>query len=115
MAIGYIVISGYSPLSMQLRREIDVEKRARRNAYCAARALQRALNGNLGRSVAAYYEKLMTEVKGKFPAVFTDKGQAEFNHEYGVRVQNVSAQTTSKILAKSPINQARDNSVPAKK
>ena len=108
-------MSGYSPLSMQVRREIDEEKRARRNAYCAARALRRALNGNVGRSVAVFYENLLAEVKEKFPAVFTDKGRAEFNHEYGVREQNVPAQTTSKILAKSPINQAMDNSVPGKK
>ena len=115
IAIGYIVMSGYSPLSMQVRREIDEEKRARRNAYCAARALQRALNGNVGRSVAAFYENLIAEVKAKFPAVFTDKGQAEFNHEYGVREKNVPALNTSKTTAKGPVNQARDASVPGAK
>ena len=46
-------MSGYSPLSMQFRREIYEDKCARRNAYCAARAIERALKGNLGRSVTA--------------------------------------------------------------
>ena len=41
-AIGYNVIAGYSILSMQVRREIDEERRARRNAYCAAKAIERA-------------------------------------------------------------------------
>ena len=76
---------------------------------------QRAFNGNVGRSVAAFYENLLAEVKGKFPAVFTDKGQAEFNLEYEVREKNVSAQTTSKTTAKVPVNQARDTSVPSAK
>ena len=54
-AIGYTVIAGYSILSMYVRREIDEERRARLNAYCAAKALERTLKGNLGRSVSAYY------------------------------------------------------------
>ena len=85
IAIGYTVIEGYSPLSMQVRREIDEERRARRNAFCAAKALKRTLKGNLGRSVSPYYETMLAEIKGKFPAVFTDKGKAELNLEYGVR------------------------------
>ena len=64
---------------MQVRREIDEERRARRNAYCAAKALERTLKGYLWRSVSAYYETKLVEIKGKFPAVFTDKWQAEFN------------------------------------
>ena len=47
IAIGYTVIAGYSPLSMQVRREINEEKRARRNAYCAAKALERTLKRKL--------------------------------------------------------------------
>ena len=52
-AIGYTVIAEYSPLSMQVRREIDEERRDRRNAYCAAKALERTLKSNLGRGVSA--------------------------------------------------------------
>ena len=115
IAVGYKVMSGYSPLSMQVRREIDEEKRARRNAYCAARALERAIRGNLGRSVSAYYENLLAEVKGKFPKVFTAKGQDEFNLEYGVRVQKEAAPQTSKTTADGLNNKARDNSVPSTK
>ena len=84
-AIGYSVIAGYSILSMQVRREIDEGRRNRRNAYCAARALERTLKVNVGSSVSAFYETKLAEIKAKFPAVFTDKGQAEFNLEYGVR------------------------------
>jgi len=111
MAVGFKVMSGYSALSLQVRRELDEEKRARRNAYCAAKAIERALKGNLGRSVNAYYEKLLAEVKGNFPVVFTDKGQAEFDLEYGVRPGRENQQATAP-RAKSPITKARDNCVP---
>ena len=61
------------------------------------------------------YENLLAEVKEKFPAVFTDKGQAAFNCAYGVREKNVAAQKTGKTTAKGPVNQARDTSVPGPK
>ena len=113
-AIGYTVISGYSILSMQVRREMDEERRARRNAYCAAKALERTIKGNLGRSVSAYYETKLAEIKGKFPAVFTDKGQAQFNLEYGVRAGKHTPFIASNAPAKSWVTKARDNCVPDK-
>lgn len=114
-ALGYRIISGYSPLFMQVRLEPEEEKRARRNAYCAARAIERPLKGNLGRSVLAHYKKPLAEVKGKFPIVFTDKGLAEFNLECGVCVEKETFQLTNNSSAKSPIIQARDSSVPGDK
>ena len=115
MAVGYKVMSGYSALSLQVRREMDEEKRARRNAYCAAKALERTLKGNLGRSVTAYYENLLAEVKGKFPAVFTDKGQDEFNLEYGMKPGTETKRKTATATATSPTTKARDTSVPEAK
>ena len=114
-AIGYTVIAGYSILAMQVRREIDEERRARRNAYCAAKALERALRGNLGRSVSAFYETKLAEIKAKFPAVFTDKGQAEFNLEYGVRAGKTTPLISSNTPVKGLVTKARDNCVPEKK
>ena len=58
MAVGFKVMSGYSALSLQVIRALDEKKRARRNAYRAAKALDRTIKGNLGRSVTAYYETL---------------------------------------------------------
>ena len=114
-AIGYTVIAGYSILSMQVRREIYEERRARRNAYCSARALERTLKGNLGRSVSAFYETKLAEIKGKFPAVFTDKGQAEFNLEYGVQAGKTTPIISSNTPAKSLVTKDRDNCVLEKK
>ena len=73
-AVGFIVISDYSLLSLQVRREADENKRERRNAYCAGRVIGRMLKGNLGRSVTAYYQKQLTKVKRLYPEVFTEKG-----------------------------------------
>lgn len=64
-AVGYIIKSSHSPLSMQVRSEIDGNKRERSNAYCAARALERTLKVNVGRSVSAFYKKLIYELQGK--------------------------------------------------
>ena len=113
-AIGYIVTAGYSILSMQVRREIEEERRARRNAYCAAKVLERTLKGKLGRSVSAFYENKLAEIKGKFPAVFTDKGQAEFNLEYGFRAGINTPLNSSNTPAKSQVTKARENCVPEK-
>ena len=113
-AIGYTVIAGYSILSMKVRREIEEERRARRNAYCAAKALERALRGKLGCSVSAFYETKLAEIRGKFPAVFTDKGRADFNLEYGVRAGKNSPLNSSNTPAKSQVNKARDDRVPGK-
>ena len=100
---------------MQVRRGLDEEKRAKRSAYCAARALARTLKGNLGRRVSAYYEKFLDEVKAKFPAVFTAKGQSEFNLEYGVRDENDTRSMKSKSKAKGQTTTARDIRVPGAK
>lgn len=77
--LAYTVKSSHSALTMHVRREIVEEKRERRNTYCAARTIERTLKGNIGKNVKAYYEKLLDEVKEKFPDVFTDKGQGEFD------------------------------------
>lgn len=115
ISIGYKVMSGYSRLSMQVRRELDEDNRARRKAYCAARVIERSLKGNLGRSVITYYENSLVEVKGKFPDALADKGKDEFNLEYGVRVTKQSDHPTSKPGAKVPTTAAGDSSVPGAK
>lgn len=68
-AIGNIINSGHLPLSMHIRHEINEERCATRNAHCAAQALERALKGNLGRSVSVFYKNLLDENLGKFSHV----------------------------------------------
>ena len=83
--MGHSIVNDYSIDGMQVRREgNNDEKRQRRNAYCAHRALTRTLNrGNLGRSVMLFYKKKRDDIEEAFPEVFTDKGQADFELEYG--------------------------------
>lgn len=57
--VGYVMKNGYSPLDMQVRRKENGNKREKSNAYCAARAIERALKGNLKQSVNAYYVKIL--------------------------------------------------------
>lgn len=100
--------SSQSALTMQVRRKVDDKKRESCNAYCAARDIKRTLKRNLGRSVKASYEKLLAEVKKKFPNVLTDKGQGEFDPEYTHRRirctrQKKTSKFASKPVATSPI------------
>ena len=51
-------------------------------------------------------------MNGKFPAVFTDKGQDEFNLEYGLKPGTETNKHTAKTQATSRIIKARDSCVP---
>ena len=107
--LGHTMVSNYSALDNHVRRGRDSEEqRQRRNAYCASRALRRAIRGNkLGRSVTIYYENLINEVEGKFPDVFTDDGQKEFQRYLGA--QNIGTKDNDVPAS------TRDNSVPTDK
>ena len=114
--VGHAVVNDYSIDGMQVRREgNDEEKRRRRNAYCAHRALTRTLNrGNLGRSVTLFYQKKRDDIEAAFPKVFTDKGREEFDLDYGVPTKTKHS-TTNNAVKKIVPAEARDNSVPTTK
>lgn len=115
IALGYFIKSGYSPLFMQVGREIDEKKRARRKAYCTARVIRRALNGNIGRRVSLYYEKHLAEVKGSFPGIFTEARKAEFDAEYGVRAEKDTSHQTNTPAAKRQLTSMRVTIFPGAK
>lgn len=109
--LGYIIKNDYSTMAMQIRRKKKEEKRIRRKSYCAARAIKRALKGNLGGSVILFCDNVLDEEKEKFPAVFTDEGQAELDLEYGVRAEKETFEQTTKQAAKSPTTKVRETNV----
>ena len=114
--VGHSVVNNYSVEGIQVRRDgTSEDQRQRRNAYCDHRAMTRTLNrGNLGRSVTLFYAKKRDAIEAEFPQVFTTKGQAEFDLEYGVHPEKNPPTTTTAHGSHARV-QPRDNSVPTVK
>ena len=64
--------------------------------------------------MSLFYKNKRGEIEVAFPLVFTDKGQAEFDLEYGVNLE-ISPPTISNAEDKDVPEKARDNGVPTTK
>lgn len=105
--MGHSAANYYNIAGMKVRRDgSSEEKGQRRKTYCAHRALTSTLKKERwGRSVTFFYEKKRADIETVFLHVFTEKGLAEFDLEYGVHPErkpltNITAQ--SKVSTAKP-------------
>lgn len=124
-AVGYTIsassiVRDYSPLAMMVRRGAGGEKEMKnRNAFCAHRAMGRSEGDvRLRGPVRKFYAKLMRQLEGELPEVFSEAGRSGWEMALRVvretsTVEKSGKESPAKKLSTAPSASAnRDVAVP---